>query len=222
MKKLLVLGLLGLTSLFADYKLVLTDVDGNQTEQCVKSYSFSNNLESIARQKGVASDIYSDEEVMTNKVYLGKPVYRKIVDFPKNTIGDNIWHEAKYDNPPKNVDTLIYSRITGDSLNTYSAISKYTNYDFRMIIRATGIGYYFGSIANKEHDFKNKKIILEYTKTTDKADTSPNKFKSYLIYSLSSSLDDTVIVKDMKNLGVQLLENYTYDASTDSCTPVPN
>ncbi len=214
-KKLLVLGLLGLTSVFADYKLVLTDVNGNQTNECVKSYSFSNNLESIANQTGVAKNIYSEEEVMTNTVYLGKPVYRKLVTIPSNLIGDKKWHEMKYINPAKNIETLISAREIGAGYLGATSL-RGDNDDIFYVLLPTKIGYVFG--ANRIAFFNGKKVALEYTKTTDTASSTPNKFKSHLHYTLSSSTNDEVITKDMENLGVQLLKGYSYDTSTNSCT----
>lgn len=66
-------------SLQADYQMTLLNDDGTQSNQCVKSYNFSNNIESLIKQSSLTKDIYSEEEILTNKVYFGKPVYRKII-----------------------------------------------------------------------------------------------------------------------------------------------
>ncbi|WP_428026905.1 hypothetical protein [Arcobacter sp.] len=215
MKKIMLVLFISIISLSADYKLVLTDVDGNQTNECVKSYSFSNNLESIANQTGVNKEVYSDEEVMTNKIYRGKPVYRKLVTIPSNLIADHKWRAAPYINPAKNIETLISARQIG--VEHLGATSHRGDlYDMYYVFYATQMGYLLGSA--RPANFNGAKVALEYTKTTDVVNSTPNKFQSYLHYKLSSSTTDEVITKDMENLGVQLLKGYSYDATTNSCT----
>ncbi len=218
MKKLLstvVFSAMACISLNADYKLVLTDVDGNQTQECIKSYSFSNNLESLAKQNGVGKDIYSEEETMTNKVYMGKPLYRKLVKIP-TLINDNVWRYGNYVNPPQNVDKIFNTRIIGADI---SAMSRWNGSDrnYQVNVSINKIGYGIGKLNSTSI---GDHILLEYTKTTDTANTSSNTFKSYLHYVPSSSTTDEVITKDMKNLGVQFLEGYSYNPNTLSCDKI--
>ncbi|XPV67930.1 MAG: hypothetical protein ACNI25_11510 [Halarcobacter sp.] len=204
-------------SLNADYKLVLTDVDGNQTQECIKSYSFSNNLESLVKQNGVGKDIYSEEEVMTNKVYMGKPIYRKIVKVPSNLIADHNWRIAYYINPAKNIEKLISARQVGIE-NLGATSQRGDEYDMYYVFYDTYMGYYLGSARTEA--FNGADIVLEYTKTTDVADSSSNTFKSYLHYVPSSSTTEEVITKDIKDLGLQFLEEYSYNPDTLSCDKI--
>jgi hypothetical protein len=216
MKKAILILIASILSLSADYILVLTDKDGNQTQECIKSYSFSNNLESLAKKNSVGQkDVYSEEEVMTNKVYMGKPVYRKIVTIPVVSASTSWPTYTKYSNPPSDVETLISAKMQG--VEAYGLSSETATIPYRLyyILDATQIEYIAG--ANRIVFISGRKVILEYTKTTDTADSSSNTFKSYLHYVPSSADTEEVITKDMKDLGVQFLEGYTYDSSTSSC-----
>ncbi len=207
-------------SLSADYMLVLTDKDGNQTQECIKSYSFSNNLESLARKNGVGlKDIYSKDETMTNKVWVdGKPIYRRVQILTGFTEEGafNDWRLIKFD-----FDTSEIEKLVSGEIDFNGAHEHYTHHEgssssqFRYSIIKTGLSY----VSKKGYVNSNTvaTVIIEYTKTTDAADSSSNTFKSYLHYVPSSSDTEEVITKDMKNLGVQFLEGYTYDSSTSSC-----
>ncbi|XOB62900.1 hypothetical protein ACMC56_03600 [Campylobacterota bacterium DY0563] len=204
-------------SLSADYMLVLTDKDGNQTQECVKSYSFSNNLESLAKRNSVSlKDVYSEEETMTNKVYLGKPVYRKIVTIPSNLKINSSWSTISYLNSPENLEFLISAVFLGAS---YSGVNERQNYNYKWNnLYMLGKTFAYGHMgAGRVVQYEKRKVVLEYTKTTDTVDSSSNTFKSYLHYVPSSADNEEVITKDMKNLGVQFLEGYTYDSSISSC-----
>lgn len=48
----------------ADFELITTDENGEQSSQCIKSYSFSNY---IVSEESKDSDIYSREETKTKK-----------------------------------------------------------------------------------------------------------------------------------------------------------
>jgi hypothetical protein len=215
MKKYIKLGLLLsalITTSQADIQLTIIDKDGNQNSQCIKSYSFSNNLESIARQNVSGKEIYSLEEVMTNKIFLGKPVYRKMIDTgirvgewstPHGLEGifEKIWVE----------DFLL-----GDTTMVSSAHSHIENNhkyyasvgDTHVFPRRTDI-----------YEPKQTYVILEYTKKADSVVTNnENTFKSYLHYIPSSSTINEPISIDLKETGVRFLDNYTYDSSTNSCT----
>jgi hypothetical protein len=71
-------------AIFADYKLLICDgLDNKIIEECIKSYSFSNNLESIYKENKYY-DIYSIKKTLTNKLWIdGKPIYRIV--FSGNT-----------------------------------------------------------------------------------------------------------------------------------------
>ncbi|WP_428025614.1 hypothetical protein [Arcobacter sp.] len=209
---------LAILPLQADLQMTLMDKDGTEIKQCIKSYSFSNNLESIAKQKGVAQDVYSEEETLTNKVFMGKPVYRKIVTVDITAIKDGKYHSVPYQNPPSNMEYFLDANQVGKDMNVYQYyISSGGRYAYEFT--STGMVYAYGT--NNSGSRLNFKVVLEYTKTTDVI-TTPTTFKSYIHYIPSSSTTNEVITKDLENKGVIIDKNYTYDASTDSCTAVLN
>jgi hypothetical protein len=211
--KSLALSAFLVSSLSADYKLVLTDKDGVQTSECIKSYSFSNNLESIAKQKGIGQDIYAEEETLTNKIYFGKPVYRKV---SKSVFSLEYTRIALSD-----VEDLVSSHLTVKQFNHQHSFVGNHNWKTTSALASS---YYDGDLkAFSFKTFHNEwiglpvQIIIEYTKTKDLANTASSEFKSYLHYIPSSSQTQELVSKDMDELGVQLLKNYSYDSSTQSC-----
>jgi hypothetical protein len=210
----MVLSAMFAVSLSADYKLILTDKEGTQTSECIKSYSFSNNLESIAKQQGLTQDVYSEEEVMTNKIYKGKPVYRKVVNLKGIHVNDAQYHTIAYTND-QNIEIMDINVLK----RYYTDASFYVEprRQATVIFAEEGYKYKMGQDNSvTEYDFD---IVLEYTKTTDDANLQQEKFASYLHYIPSASVTKEVITQDMKNIGVQFLEGYTYDSATNSCNP---
>ena len=115
---------------------------------------------------GGSSDIYSLEEVKTNKVWIdGKPIYRKVVDYgplPNNdtvTVNHNIKDigrivqfsgvAVRYDN-----DTLYIPYVTFNELNMGGILIYMTNETIG--IRTTN-----------DRSKYSAYIIVEYTKSTD-------------------------------------------------------
>ncbi|RXJ80205.1 hypothetical protein [Arcobacter sp. F2176] len=227
----IIIGLLCSLSLSADYELTITNNDGTETKECIKSYSFSNNLESIAKQNGVGQDIYSKEETLTNKVYLGKPVYRKVYTFGDYTVPQDSVGVTKYtDVISENIDRIVhldYKVYVDDALSS-EVNSRYAIYG-NSVTTATWAG--FSKSSKKAYIFlrnqmpntsawniTDSRLTVEYTKTTDSVSTSQNKFKSYFHYVLSSNNEDEVITLNLKDIGVRFKEGYFYDSSTNSCT----
>ena len=205
---------LAMLPLQADYQMTLIDKDGVQTNQCIKSYSFSNNLESISRGNSVGKDIYSENETLTNKVYLGKPVYRKVIKV------DDVYGHSLGSFP--DIDILVYDKINIrskiDGSNTFSGYGGHNYYlDVRFNKQNSTIDIY--SSFSKTWDYVGE-VIIEYTKVTDATSSSINTFKSYLHYVPSLSSTEEVSTQDLENTGVRLLKDYTYDSSTNSCTPL--
>ena len=236
MKKLMVLlglSFLSLNLAFADYKLILTDKNGNQNEECIKSYSFYNNLESIARQNGLGKDIYSEVETLTNKVYFGKPVYRKVFKFNDFIVSYSKKNTYKFTPVISNdFDDLVDMSFKGyldDMLisanNSLYAI--YGNAGNQLIRGAFSKSQKKAYITLRQSikganpkiwNISDLSITVEYTKTTDKANIFTEKFKSYLHYVASGAKDGEFISIDLKNVGVQILEDYIYDKDLESCT----
>lgn len=214
-------------SLNADYKLILTDKDGVQTEECIKSYSFSNNLESIAKQKGVTQDIYSEEEVMTNKVYLGKPVYRRVFLFDDYTVsyGEEILKKTPVISTAlERIVNIDYKAIyNGNNVlspsNSFYGTTWYRLGNCDKVLKTCSFNIRHQKSSVPTMYITDLRIAVEYTKTTDVTNAESDEFKSYLHYVPSSSTTEEVITKNMKNIGVQFLEGYTYDSATSSCNP---
>lgn len=223
MKKLVLgLSLFGATSLFADYQLTLIDKYGVETNQCIKSYSFSNNLESLARKKSNIDEYSSTKEVLTNKIWDGKPVYRRvfkdIMGFNQDGVHNN-WRIIPFHNENDNVEKVILGEIDFNNIHEHYTYYHDTYSQFRYKILPYGISYVNAHRNGTDFVNSNTKatVVLEYTKTTDTASSPSNTFKSYLHYVPSSSTTNDVTTIDLKNTGVRFLEGYTYDYSTDSC-----
>ncbi|WP_419768896.1 hypothetical protein [Arcobacter sp.] len=231
----IVIGILCSLSLSADYELTITNNDGIETKKCIKSYSFSNNLESIAKQNGVGQDIYSKEETLTNKVYLGKPVYRKVFTFddyivPVGSSGVNKYTDVISEDIDRivNFDFDGYLNdgndeilVSGNTSQNYSIFNSANTYHISADYRKSNnkIGVYLKNNIALSNSWKvsDLRVTVEYTKITDSVSTSQNKFKSYFHYILSSSQTDELISIDLKDTGVRFKEGYTYDSSTNSC-----
>lgn len=230
MKKLgIFLGVFFVTNVFADYQLSLIDKDGTTTIQCIKSYSFSNNLESVIRKKVEIDEYSTVKETLTNKIYDGKPVYRRVWPLADFTAPYSVTID-KYSPKIDNIDTLLKNDFTAEINGVIYTPSTsvyviYTTGKAQVVLvnfvkskkqaRLT-IKQNHGTYKGDWH-VRNFRFILEYTKTTDKANFSSNSFKSYLHYVPSSSDNEEVITINLKNKGIKLLENYVYDDSLDSC-----
>ena len=218
LRSLLLTGLVA-SSALADIELTLIDKDGNQTSQCIKSYSFSNNLESLAKQKVIQSDVYSTQETLTNKVFMGKPVYRKIVklgNLSSLANNSNSWKIKSFN--IDNIDTQISATRFGSVNDNYEYHAAYNNQFRDSIIKNS---YGFISSTSHKTTLNDVNFVVEYTKTTDVANENQNSqlsFKSYLHYIPSSSSTDEVTTVDLKETGVRFLTDYNYDSSTDSCS----
>jgi hypothetical protein len=228
----MVLSAMFAVSLSADYKLILTDKDGNQTEECIKSYSFSNNLESIAKQQGLTKDIYSEEEVMTHKVYMGKPVYRKVMKIADFSVPQSATPVRRYTQSVTDLERVtdmeFHAIRAHDNLMISSNYSHYTLFndgtnvlfrgEFSYDTKKAAI-FIRQNITPSVWQIKDATVTLEYTKTTDSTNTVSNEFKSYLHYLSSSSTTEELVDVNLKNMGIQFLEGYTYDSATNSCNP---
>ena len=115
--------------------------------------------------KKLLRDVYSTEEVKTNKVWIdGKPIYRKV--FILNGYG-TLENEKKISCPIPNIETITHQEY-------YYLIDniKYTN----MLVETSGIALMFGYNVSSQvinvhgkGSWQNRELtfIAEYTKTTD-------------------------------------------------------
>lgn len=211
MFKYIVLVGLVILPLSADYELTIINKDGTEIRECIKSYSFSNNVESLSRKNSVGvKDIYSQEETLTNKVFLGKPVYRKVILIEstvrsKTSIDTGI--DLSYINRIVSIEDLVVDKLIYEFTSNYS--------QFWIDKNSRNLYYYH----NSSSGHNGIQLILEYTKTTDIAEISPsNNFKSYIHYVLSSASNNKVTTKDLKDIGVRFEDGFTYDNQSLSCT----
>ena len=219
MKKLMILlglSFLSLNLAFADYELTLIYKNGVETKQCIKSYSFSNNLESLSRENGTAQEIYSEKETLTNKIFFGKRVYRKTFKTGAFSKTINIAYNIK---ELEDITNVFYSfKRLGESTGKNHWETSSSNLDVPYITRVSlRNGNIFISYSEDLPSIEKGYVILEYTKTTDIQNESSNQFKSYLHFVSSSSENDSVTTIDLKEAGVRFLEGFSYDSNTDSC-----
>ena len=222
------LGAILAVSASADYKLILTDKEGNQTEECVKSYSFSSEAKQAGNKQGMGQEVYSEDETLTNKVWLGKPVYRKVFKYD-NLIFNNQWHYIKFDES-LNIDevidhTYMWKRNTKERDNL---IGQWDDGGANVLDFYTingGWGYALGTnrpgSGDGGHYTGGITFSIEYTKITDTVDETAidsSNAKYYVNYVRSSSKKGKTITKSLnKGWGVQFFKGYRYDSSTESC-----
>lgn len=118
-------------------------------------------------QKIKDAEIYSTNEVKTNKIWIdGKPIYRKVLEF--NNVPTGL---TQKNHGISNFDKLIkYSGYYYNSTFGYNPIPTLTSDN----VSGYGIGigdfrsttFYF-NIGNLRSSTNEIKLILEYTKTTD-------------------------------------------------------
>jgi len=221
MRKILstiVLTTLTILPLQADLQMTLVDKDGTQIKECIKSYSFSNNLESIAKQNVQVVENISTIESLTNRKYKGKHLYTKLMNIPlpNPTSATHTNPVQVIVSPNEEVEELFIkdSKFIFSTGLIYKAQSIHTDTDNRGFVRVYNKNVQVRSYTNQ---LESVDVIVEYTKITDVSNNIPNTFKSYIHYIPSSSTTNEVITKDLENKGVIFDKNYVYDSSTDSC-----
>lgn len=217
MRKLLTTSLLvslAVSQLSADYMMVITENDGTEKTKCVKSYSFTSNPNSLSGSTHLSSqDVYSEEESLTNKTYMGKPVYRKVVTTPPLNPTYS-WTKVNYINPPENIDTFISAVFIGVD---YTGVSRQANNTWKLHYQLEGnrIAYTYGT--DRKNMIEKRNVVVEYTKTTDSITEEEGNYNSYLEYILSSSKHNVVKTRKIYNQSVKFLQNYEYIVSTKTC-----
>ena len=117
------------------------------------------------------ADVYSTEETLTNKIFKGKPVYRKLVEF------SDLSHFANDNNKWKvldfgieNLDLMISANSYGASNSgwgTHGRINYSRGFNAQFRSHYTNGAYHFvASLSNSVH-LRDVNFIVEYTKTTD-------------------------------------------------------
>ena len=129
--------------------------------------AYDNSLGGLLQVGGrpIDIDIYDENETKTNKIWIGKPIYRKVIDFgalPNNT--------SKLVN--HNINNLgVVVLMTGycyTSDSTYYPLplqykGSDSSYNVELSVNNTSVGM----ISSKDRSHLSAYVILEYTKTTD-------------------------------------------------------
>ncbi|MGF1730010.1 hypothetical protein [Photobacterium kasasachensis] len=221
MKKYTTLALLAIAPLYAqaDYRMIINGPD-IQEDLCVKSYSYSNNLESLHREVAQAQgyDLYSTSETLTNKIWKGKPVYRKIVelgDLRSQANNNKHWKFAAFN--IADIDELTSSETLFIGNANFMSFHIDDRYNARYYVNKDGIHYVF-SLAYKEN-LADVSVTVEYTKTTD-SQQQPNPattMTSYVHFIESSSLNNEVKTYSINDKAVTFTKGYKYDAANGTC-----
>lgn len=116
--------------------------------------------------KNLITDVYSTNEVKTNKVFKGKPVYRKIIEISNinNTTGDNFISTGITDlETCVSLDGIFNVGVNRIPINFHNSISGNGSYSFCCFYHYTNkqIDILCKTAINSGH------VIIEYTKTTD-------------------------------------------------------
>lgn len=194
----------------ADYLMQLKDSAGNLIEsQCVISYSYSNNLESIQTQQAPQQDIYSTEETLTNITYLGRPVYRRVIPV------DSIYARDLGTFPE--IDYLVRDVINMRTANLSHTFSGYdpTNAYADVYLKANKTLSIFSDFS-PSYTYAGE-VVIEYTKVGDYGSSSHDSYKEYTHYVLSSDESEAVVTKVINDKTVTYASGYTYNAATGSC-----
>ncbi|WP_428025611.1 hypothetical protein [Arcobacter sp.] len=221
-----------LASSEADFLMTLTDKAGVEENLCVKSYSFSNNMESLHKEVKQMKDVYSTEETLTNKIWMGKPVYRKILKIdnfvvPASGSGIIKYSNESIDAPIENIVSNDFHAILDNRLVISSMNTKYAIYNdgrsylyaanFFLNTKKASIAIRNDRINSLPWSMSDIRVIVEYTKTTDTAQTDTNELTTLVHYLPSDSTTGEYITKSMDDAIVGFKKNYTYDTSTNSC-----
>jgi hypothetical protein len=218
----------------ADFLMKLTDKNGVEESLCIKSYSYSNNLESLHKQQAQTIDEYSIQETLTNKRYLGKPVYRKLLTIdgfsvPFTTSGITKTSEV-VSNDLEKVVSFYYSAVINNDVLISPTNTMYNNATTNKWYRGAHFYYstkkctitFINTNQSSPQAVNDVKFIVEYTKTTDIAASMDEGLTTLVHYLPSNSTTDEYVTKSTADLQIGFFKNYTYDSISDSCIPASN
>lgn len=194
----------------ADYLMELKDNTGTVIGgECVKSYSYSNNLDSIQNPKIGEEQKYSYDETLTNITYLGRPVYRRVIAV------DGVYNRTLGSYPT--IDFLIRDVINmrqTDGANTYSGYGLTNVYaDLRLNSNKT-----LDIVSNFSSSYGyTGEAVIEYTKIGDYGNSGTDSYKEYAHYTLSSSITDEVITTVISDKTITFFGGYKYDSASETC-----
>lgn len=187
----------------ADFELITTDENGEQSSQCIKSYSFSNY---IVSEESKDSDIYSREETKTKKIYLGQPVYRMVLHIP-GTATSKVSIDTGYDFSFADKVILIHDLVVDKGEFTYNS-----NYNQFWINKYTKKLFYYHNSSSGHNGIE---VVVEYTKSksTESLVNGANQLYLHYITSKEKIMKSTPVSEG----GFIIKPAYTYNEIDDSC-----
>lgn len=114
----------------------------------------------------MGSDIYSTDESITNKMFKGKPVYRKLVelgDLSHMYSSKGKWHTVEFG--IENIDTQISAARYGSTNIAQGYYQNNSKWQVRSMVMTNCYKFVFTKAY--QYLFENTNFIVEYTKTTD-------------------------------------------------------
>lgn len=191
----------------ADYLLTIDQMDGTQSTQCIKSYSFSTVTDTSTTQDAVLYDVYSDQETLTNKVFMDKPVYRKVIKFPRSVGDKTISHDIPdYDDLWVNHFSSVQDNGTIEATSYYAGNTR----DNFIRVRPGTMTYY-----GRTDVWTTVTAVLEYTKLNDDVVIIENPTKTYLNYIPSDT--GHPVVMDINGISIKFSKDYAYDNISGTC-----
>ena len=142
-------------------------------------------------------DTYSTDETIVGRWIDGKPIYRKVSD----AISVNGVNADQFSTLPFKIDSIeniIHTSIIDNGL--YMPVGSWINTDGTISIDFT----------LTFTDIKNYRVLLEYTKTTDDANSTITPQSWVQTASSDKSYDDTVLTARVKALEDKLASIPTY------------
>ena len=122
----------------------------------------NNRLEKLEKSGGGGGkikDIYSESEILTNKVWLGLPVYRKIFIFETPVTTGGSWVNTPADVSDLNIDYITDTIIIGKDVNypddNVLCVTAVINDNTKKI-----------ELISPSYQFEVKMICIEYIKNT--------------------------------------------------------
>ena len=144
-----------------DLTEVLDEYNSGLTEQEATIYNIAQALQNKSIGGGETMDIYTVEELKTNKLWFGEPVYRRVAII--DSIGNNVNYTIPYD--CSYMDQVWINNACSFITNQYETLTMswiYSTTDYLRIWLNKNIGIRVKTPANLEA-FTGY-IVLEYTK----------------------------------------------------------
>lgn len=189
----------------ADFELITIDENGEQSSQCIKSYSFSNY---IISEESKDSDIYSREETETKKIYLGQPVYRMVLHIPA-TATSKVSIDTGYDFSFADKVILIHDLVVDKGEFTYNS-----NYNQFWINKYTKKLFYYHNSSSGHNGIE---VVVEYTKNKSTESQALANGANQLYLHYITSKEKIMKSTHVSEGGFVIKPAYTYNETDESC-----